>query len=50
MKLVHSCEFATLHEAFLREWQVKGWSRKKKEALIREDYEALIGLSKPQAS
>ena len=50
VKLMYACEFDTLHEAFLREWQVKGWSRKKKEALMREDYEALIGLSKPQAS
>jgi putative endonuclease len=50
VKLVYACEFQTLHEAFLREWQVKGWSRKKKEALIRSDYEALVELSKPKAS
>jgi putative endonuclease len=50
VELVYTCEFQTLHEAFLRERQVKGWSRKKKEALIREDYEALIELSKPNAS
>ena len=47
---VYSCEFATLHDAFLREWQVKGWSRKKKEALTRGDYEALVDLSKSHAS
>jgi putative endonuclease len=50
VKLVYACEFQTLHEAFLREWQVKGWSRKKKEALIRGDYEALVELSKRKAS
>jgi putative endonuclease len=48
--LVYSCEFQTEHEAFLRERQVKGWSRKKKEALIRGDFEALIELSKSQSS
>jgi putative endonuclease len=50
VELVYACEFQTLHEAFVREWQVKGWSRKKKEALMREEYGALIELSKPQAS
>ena len=44
--LVYSCEFENPYEAFLRERQVKGWSRKKKEALIREDYAALVELSK----
>jgi len=38
-------EFETLHEAFLLERQVKGWSRAKKEALIRGDYEALPPLA-----
>jgi len=47
---VYTCEFHTPHEAFLRERQVKGWSRRKKEALLRGDYEALIELSKPKAS
>ena len=50
MKLVYTCEFDTPHEAFLRERQVKGWSRRKKEALLRGDYEALIELSKARAS
>jgi len=35
VKLVYTCEFDTPHEAFLRERQVKGWSRRKKEALLR---------------
>jgi putative endonuclease len=50
VKVVYTCEFDTLHEAFLRERQVKGWSRMKKEALVRGDYEALIELSKATAS
>ncbi len=39
-------EFESLHDAFLAERQVKGWSRAKKEALIRRDYDALVELSK----
>ena len=50
MKVVYACELDTLHEAFLRERQVKGWSRRKKEALVRGDYEALVELSKATAS
>ena len=46
VKLAYSCEFASLLEAFLFERQVKGWSRRKKEALLRGDYEALVELSK----
>lgn len=44
--LMHSQEFETLHDAFLAERQVKGWSRQKKEALIRGDYEALPVLAR----
>jgi putative endonuclease len=50
VRLVYTCEFDTLDEAFLRERQVKGWSRRKKEALVRGDYEALVELSKATAS
>ena len=50
LKLVYTQEFPSEHEAFLRERQVKGWSRAKKAALIRGDFEALIGLSKSRAS
>jgi putative endonuclease len=32
-------------DAILRERQIKGWSRAKKEALIRGDYESLPALS-----
>ncbi|WP_240469876.1 GIY-YIG nuclease family protein [Cyclobacterium sp. SYSU L10401] len=35
VKLVYYETFARIDEAFYREKQVQGWSRKKKEALIR---------------
>jgi len=41
------CEtFENPREAVVRERQIKGWNRIKKEALIAGDYEALPGLSK----
>ena len=46
VELVFSEEFPSEHQAFLRERQVKGWSRAKKEALLRGDWEALVRLSK----
>ena len=49
VKLVYTQEFPSEHEAFLRERQVKGWSRAKKEALIRGEFEALVELSKSQS-
>jgi len=50
VKLVYSQDFPSEHQAFLRERQVKGWSRAKKEALIRGDFEALVELSKAGSS
>lgn len=50
VELVYAQEFSSEHEAFLRERQVKGWSRAKKEALIRGDFEALVELSKSRSS
>jgi putative endonuclease len=50
VKLVYTQEFPSKHDAFLRERQVKGWSRAKKAALIRGDFEALIGLSRSRSS
>lgn len=41
VKLVYSQTFATREEALAAEQQIKGWSRKKKEALIRQDWRAL---------
>jgi putative endonuclease len=49
VELVYVQEFQSEHEAFLRERQVKGWSRAKKEALIDGDFEALVELSRSRA-
>jgi len=46
VKLVFSCEMPTIHDAFLRERQIKGWTRRKKEALINRDWDKLIQYSK----
>ena len=46
VKLVFSCEMPTLHDAFLRERQIKGWTRRKKDALINGDWDKLIEYSK----
>jgi putative endonuclease len=45
VEAAYSEEFETLHDAFLVERQVKGWSRAKKEALIRREYDALPPLA-----
>jgi predicted GIY-YIG superfamily endonuclease len=41
VQLVWSEKFPTDNDAFLRERQLKGWSRAKKEALIRGDWNGL---------
>jgi predicted GIY-YIG superfamily endonuclease len=41
VKLVWSAEFSTRDDAFRRERQLKGWSRAKKEALIRGDWDEI---------
>ena len=48
VKLVYCQHFANIKEAFLREKQVQGWSRKKKIALINGEFEKLPLLSKPR--
>lgn len=45
VKLVWSEHFELLTEAIATERRIKGWSRAKKEALIRGDYEALPPLA-----
>jgi putative endonuclease len=45
VELVYAYEFARVDEAFAMEKRVQGWSRKKREALIRGDYDALPGLA-----
>jgi putative endonuclease len=44
--LVWSQHFLNITDAIAAERQIKGWSRAKKEALIRDDYEAIQLLSK----
>ncbi|MFH1873712.1 MAG: GIY-YIG nuclease family protein [Pseudomonadota bacterium] len=46
IELVFSDEFATREEALGRERQIKGWSRKKKEALIEGNWDKLKQLAK----
>lgn len=46
LKLVYVTEFAERDEAFDAERQIKKWTRKKKEALIREDWYELQKLAK----
>ena len=46
VKLVYFEECESIKEAFLREKQIQGWSRKKKEALINNMHEKLPELSK----
>ncbi|PWN04536.1 hypothetical protein DJ010_02580 [Nocardioides silvaticus] len=44
--LVWAHEYATIAQAFAFEKQLQGWSRAKRQALIRGEFEALPGLSK----
>ena len=43
--LVYAYEFERVVDAFAMEKRVQGWSRKKREALIRGDYDALPRLA-----
>lgn len=46
VELVYFEECSNIKDAFLREKQVQGWSRKKREALINNQHEKLPELSK----
>ncbi len=46
VKLVYFEEFIRIDQAFYREKQVQGWSRRKKEALINGEFGQLTKLSK----
>ena len=46
VELVYHEVFQMIQNAIVREKQIKGWSRAKKEALISGDYETLAVLSK----
>jgi predicted GIY-YIG superfamily endonuclease len=43
-------EFESIAEAFAFEKRVQGWSRAKREALIRGDFDALPGLAARRTS
>ena len=43
--LVFSQEFPTIEEAIFAERMIKGWTRKKKEALINSDFDLLHDLA-----
>jgi len=46
VRLVFAEEFSTREEAIAMELRIKGWSRKKKEAMMRGDWSALSRLAK----
>ncbi|WP_426092181.1 GIY-YIG nuclease family protein [Flavobacterium sp. DSR3-2] len=46
LSLVFYCEFTDINFAIEKEKQIKKWSRAKKEALINEDFDALVNLTK----
>src|SRR5271170_5543221 len=46
VKLVFSESYERVDEAVAAERRIKGWSRAKKEAYMRGDFDALPGLSK----
>ncbi|WP_327754655.1 TrmJ/YjtD family RNA methyltransferase [Sphingobium sp. SJ10-10] len=50
IELMWSAEFASRAEALTAEFQIKGWSRKKKEALIAENWEKLKKASASHSS
>ena len=49
VELVGAWWFDSIEQAFLFEKQVQGWGRRKREALIRGEYEALPNLSRRPA-
>jgi predicted GIY-YIG superfamily endonuclease len=50
IELVFMEEFVSRSDAFMRERQLKGWNRKKKEALMRGDWEEVSRLARPSTS
>jgi predicted GIY-YIG superfamily endonuclease len=50
IELVFTEEFSSRADAFARERQLKGWTRRKKEALIRGDWAEISRLARPSTS
>jgi len=44
VRLVYSEEYPTLQLAMKREWQIKKWTKAKKEALVKKDFKLLKKL------
>lgn len=49
VELVFADSFERIDQAIARERQIKGWSRAKKDALIRRDYAALPALARSRS-
>ena len=49
VELVWSCEFDSIADAFAFEKRIQGWSRAKRDALIRGDWDSLPALSRRRA-
>ena len=49
VKLVWSEHFSQITEATATERKIKGWSRAKKEALVNNDWDSIVRLSKRRA-
>jgi len=47
---VYSQHYTDINQAIISEKQIKGWSRKKKEALVKGDYTEIVRLSNVHAS
>ncbi|MEE1183258.1 MAG: GIY-YIG nuclease family protein [Paludibacteraceae bacterium] len=50
IKLLYTEEYNSIEEAYLREKQVQGWSRRKKEALICGEWEKSENINRPSTS
>lgn len=50
VKLVFSEQFETREEALASELKVKGWSRKKKEAMMRGDWDEVSRLARSKST
>ncbi|NOU15058.1 MAG: GIY-YIG nuclease family protein [Methylococcaceae bacterium] len=50
LQLVFSQDFSTREEALASEQQIKGWSRKKKEAMMRGDWAEVSRLAKSKST
>ena len=50
VRLVWAADFASITDAFAFEKRVQGWSRTKREALIRGDYDSLPALAARRTS